>query len=124
MPLLRRSLFSGLMAFVFLFTSLAAGTAQAASVAYADEEPSELAMLGDALVARPLLAGATFLGWAAFTVTLPVSALGGNVDQAAEKLVRAPARSTFLRCLGCTPIQHEHRQSEKRTAKLNAKQNN
>src|SRR5690625_951218 len=124
MPFIRRFLFSGFLSFALLFTSVAATTAQAANSVYADDEPSELAMLGDAVVARPLLAGATFLGWAAFTVTLPVSALGGNIDQAAEKLVRAPARSTFLRCLGCTPIQHEHRQSEKRTAKLNAQKNN
>lgn len=124
MPLLGRSISAGLMAFVFLFTGLAASTAQASRMAYANEEPSELAMLGDAFVARPLLAGATFLGWAAFTVSLPVSALGGNVDRAAEKLVRSPARSTFLRCLGCTPLQHEYRQSEKRTEALRAKANN
>ncbi len=123
MPFIRRFLFSGFLSFALLFTSVAATTAQAANSVYADDEPSELAMLGDAVVARPLLAGATLLGWAAFTITLPVSALGGNVDQAAEKLVRAPARSAFLRCLGCTPVQHEQRQSEKRTAKLNAKEN-
>lgn len=123
MPFIRRFLFSGFLSFALLFTSVAATTAQAANSVYADDEPSELAMLGDTVVARPLLAGATLLGWAAFTITLPVSALGGNVDQAAEKLVRAPARSAFLRCLGCTPVQHEQRQSEKRTAKLNAKEN-
>src|SRR5690625_6368218 len=88
MPFIRRFLFSGFLSFALLFTSVAATTAQAANSVYADDEPSELAMLGDAVVARPLLAGATLLGWAAFTITLPVSALGGNVDQAAEKLVR------------------------------------
>jgi hypothetical protein len=46
---------------------------------------------------------------------LPVSLLGGNEDEAAEKLVKAPARSTFLRCLGCTPAQHDQLMAEKKT---------
>lgn len=66
------------------------------------EDPSWMEMTGDALFVRPLALGATILGSALFVVTLPFSALGENVDQAAETLVYAPARETFRRCLGCT----------------------
>jgi hypothetical protein len=39
-------------------------------------------------------------------VSLPFTLLGKNEDEAAEVLVKTPARSTFLRCLGCTPAQN------------------
>ena len=66
-----------------------------------DTTPSAGAMFADAVVARPIGAVITVLGTAAFVVTLPFSALGGNVDEAADKLVVSPARETFVRCLGC-----------------------
>lgn len=73
--------------------------------AYDDEElaakPTGLEMAGDALIARPLMLGATILGTGVFLVSLPFSALGGNVDEAGETLVANPARATFVRCLGC-----------------------
>ena len=72
-------------------------------------------MIGDALIARPIMAASTAGGFVLYTVTLPVSLLGGNEDEAAEKLVKAPARSTFLRCLGCTPAQHDQLMAEKKT---------
>lgn len=87
-----------------------------------DEEsarPGEVAMIGDSLIARPVLAAATVVGTALYAVTLPFSVLGGNEDEAAEKLVRAPARNTFLRCLGCTPAQHERLQAEQTIDKAN-----
>jgi hypothetical protein len=64
-------------------------------------EPSAAAMAADVFVARPIGIVITTVGAAAFLISLPFSALGGNVDQAAEKLVVAPARETFVRCLGC-----------------------
>ena len=70
---------------------------------------------------QALAAASTLVGFALFTVTLPVSLLGGNEDEAAEKLVRAPARSTFLRCLGCTPAQHDQLVAEKKTRKAQEK---
>ena len=66
-----------------------------------EEEPTAGAMVADALIARPLGLVATVLGGAAFIVSLPFSAAGGNVDQAADKLVMGPVRETFVRCLGC-----------------------
>jgi hypothetical protein len=64
--------------------------------------PSGGAMVADALIARPLLAAATLGGTAIFLVSLPFSALGGNVDEAATTLIRTPAEATFRRCLGCS----------------------
>lgn len=66
------------------------------------KEPSGLEMAGDAVVARPLMLVATALGAGVFLVSLPFSALGGNVGQAGETLVTGPAKATFMRCLGCT----------------------
>jgi len=69
-----------------------------------EDEPSGEEMVGDLLVARPVGVAITAIGAAAFVVSLPFSAIGGNVDKAAEKLVVGPARETFVRCLGCQNV--------------------
>lgn len=69
---------------------------------YNVEAPAGYAMVGDLLIARPLLVAGTVIGTAAFLVSLPFSALGGNVKESADALVATPAREAFARCLGCT----------------------
>ncbi|MDT4875497.1 hypothetical protein FQZ97_1108690 [compost metagenome] len=69
---------------------------------YAANAPKAFSMVGDLVVARPLLIGATAVGVVAFVVSLPFSALGGNVGEAAQALVVEPGASAFVRCLGCT----------------------
>lgn len=69
-----------------------------------DEEPSALAMTGDALFARPALFVTTVVGSAVYLVSLPFSLLGGNAAEAGETLVVGPAKATFVRCLGCTRV--------------------
>lgn len=64
--------------------------------------PPAYAMVADLLIARPLGLVFTAVGTAAFVVTLPFTAIGGNVGPAADALVVEPARATFVRCLGCT----------------------
>lgn len=64
--------------------------------------PPAYAMVGDLLIARPLGLIFTAVGTGVFVVTLPFSALGGNVGEAADALVVTPAKTTFVRCLGCT----------------------
>ena len=64
-------------------------------------EPTAGEMAADMIVARPIGLLATVAGSALFVVSLPFSALGGNVSQAADALVVGPAKSTFVRCLGC-----------------------
>ena len=69
------------------------------------DRPSAAAMTADAVLARPVLLALTAAGTGLFVLTLPFSALGGNTGEAAKMLVVGPAKSTFLRCLGCTETQ-------------------
>ena len=63
-------------------------------------EPSAESMAVDLIVLRPLGIISLAAGTALYVVSLPFSALGGNTDQAKEKLVRDPAEFTFSRKLG------------------------
>lgn len=74
----------------------------AASAGVYGQQPhrSAGAMAVDVVAIRPLGLIATVLGTGLFVVSLPFSALGGNVGEAAESLVKAPARFTFTRPLG------------------------
>lgn len=70
--------------------------------AYEVEAPPAYSMIGDLLIARPLLIAATAVGTVAFVVSLPFTALGGNVKDAGKALVVDPGKEAFVRCLGCT----------------------
>ena len=70
-------------------------------IAAPEDEPGAGAMVADAVVARPLGVVFTAVGTAAFIVSLPFTAIGGGMTQAADKLVVGPAKETFVRCLGC-----------------------
>ena len=77
-------------------------TPQLAMAERVEENPSMFRMLGDLLVARPLGLVVATVGTAAYIVSLPVSVLGGNADEAAEKMVVEPVKEVFVRCLGCS----------------------
>jgi hypothetical protein len=77
---------------------LAASPLASADVRYGD--PTFSTKIIDGFVARPLGLGATVVGTAVWIVTLPFSALGGNVSDATDKLIVEPARFTFVRPLG------------------------
>ncbi|SEL57788.1 hypothetical protein [Halomonas daqiaonensis] len=94
----KRSLFFFALALVALLGT----TPSMAQGERMEVQPSGGAMIVDAVVARPLLAAATVGGTAIFLVSLPFTALGGNVDGAAETLIKTPAEAAFRRCLGCT----------------------
>jgi hypothetical protein len=64
------------------------------------KEPGGGDMMFDAVVVRPVGIVATVVGSAFWLISLPFSALGGNVGAATEKLVKDPARYTFKRPLG------------------------
>ncbi len=66
------------------------------------ERPTAAQMTADALIARPVMFGATVVGTAIYAITLPVSLVGGNAEEAGKSLVVRPFKSTFVRCLGCT----------------------
>ncbi len=64
------------------------------------EPGSGEAMVLDALVFRPIGLVTIVIGGAIFLVSLPFSALGGNVGEAADKLIVEPIDYTFKRKLG------------------------
>lgn len=66
------------------------------------ERPSGVEMAADTILVRPLTLVATVLGAGLFVVSLPFSALGGNVGEAGSTLVVTPFKATFMRCLGCS----------------------
>ena len=63
-------------------------------------EPGGGAMIYDLVVLRPVGIVATAVGSVAWLISLPFSALGDNVDQATDKLVKTPGKFTFVRPLG------------------------
>lgn len=63
-------------------------------------EENFTAMTIDILLVRPLGIVATAVGSAIFVVSLPFSALGGNVKEAGKTLVVEPFFYTFKRPLG------------------------
>lgn len=88
--------------------SLALVTPQLGLAQSVEEEPSALAMVGDAVVARPLGLLFTVIGAVTYVATLPLSLAGGNAGEAGKVLVVGPAKATFVRCLGCTKSGYKH----------------
>jgi hypothetical protein len=82
-------------------TALIVAAISVPALAASEDSPNDWAMAGDVLVARPFGMVLTLAGSALFVVSLPFTALGGNVKQAADVLVVGPAKETFVRCLGC-----------------------
>ena len=74
--------------------------APAASAFELDAKPSAGAMFADAVAVRPVMLVGTVAGAATWVVSLPFSALGGNVGEAGDYLIMQPARYTFVRPLG------------------------
>ncbi|MBC3776051.1 multidrug transporter [Pseudomonas sp. SWRI99] len=97
---------------VLLCSSLLAQASESGSgdPRYTIQNPPAYAMLGDLLIARPMLVVATVIGAGAFVVSLPFTALGGGVGDAGQALVVDPAKAAFVRCLGCTGEGFEQRE--------------
>lgn len=92
------------------------GVARAESAAtFGDARPGGISMMADALIARPFLMGATAIGAGLFTLSLPFTLVGGTTDHTWDTLVVTPAEAAFVRCLGCTPVQHERARAERIT---------
>jgi hypothetical protein len=84
--------------------ALSLSTASFAEIPTATQEiegaPSAGAMAFDLVLVRPVSLVATVLGTGLFVVSLPFTALAGDVKSPAERLVMEPARYTFTRPLG------------------------
>jgi len=63
-------------------------------------KPSGASMLADAVFMRVPMTLVTVAGAAVFVVTLPFSAIGGNVGEAGTKLVKEPFEYAWIRPLG------------------------
>lgn len=96
---LKQTLKSATLALAVAASAAAPAIANAENVT---ERPSGMEMTADVILVRPLTLVATVLGAGLFVVSLPFSALGGNVGEAGDTLVMTPFRATFLRCLGCS----------------------
>lgn len=104
------NLFRSTAAVLALTTGLLALPAQAEVVQqntsgdplYTADAPKAYSMVGDLIIARPLLIGATIIGAGLFVISLPFSAAGGNIGEAGKALVVEPGKEAFVRCLGCT----------------------
>ena len=77
---------------------------------YTANAPKAYAMVGDLLIARPLLIGATVIGAGLFVVSLPFTAMGGGIGATGKALVVDPGKAAFVRCLGCTQTGYNNRQ--------------
>jgi hypothetical protein len=96
---LNRKLVTYLLTFVITMSHMSMVSAR--TNFYEDaEEPTAGEMLADAVLVRVPMFVATVVGALTFVVTLPFSALGGNMDEAGKTLVIEPAEYTFLRPLG------------------------
>lgn len=67
---------------------------------FESREPGGGAMIYDLVVLRPVGIVATAVGSVAWLFSLPFSALGDNVGQATDKLIKEPGKFTFVRPIG------------------------
>ena len=58
------------------------------------------AMFADLVFTRPVSFIASIVGGATFIISVPFSGIGGNMEQAADKLIADPVKHTFHRPLG------------------------
>jgi len=103
-----RSLVSAVAAVCMILTASLVRAEQYAT----DVQPSAFAMVGDALVVRPLGLASTIVGTAVFIVALPFTLPSGSVGSSAKVLIGEPAQYTFARPLGQSqsrPIEETQR---------------
>lgn len=76
-----------------------------------DFGPSYDTMVVDTVVGKPLQLVTAVTGTAAYLVSLPFSLIGGNADQAQQKLFVEPWNA-MARCLGCTVAEDNFYKSQ------------
>lgn len=95
------SLISRMMLLLSMAFILSVPQAMAQEEAAVIEKPSALAMTGDLLLVRPTMLAVTVVGSGVWLLGLPFSLMGGNALESGDKLIVQPAKTTFVRCLGC-----------------------
>lgn len=76
-----------------------------------DFGPSYGTMVVDTVAGKPLQLVTAVAGTAAYIVSLPFSLIGGNADQAQQKLFVEPWNA-MDRCLGCTVAEDNYYKSQ------------
>ncbi|MGR9107088.1 MAG: hypothetical protein ACU843_09190 [Gammaproteobacteria bacterium] len=93
-------IFSGIFGLGVTLLPPDASALQSKYVPLGDKRPSIVAMGMDFLIVRPLTFALTVGGGVFWFLTLPVTAIGGNIAEAGDKFVIEPGRYTFVRPLG------------------------
>ncbi len=90
------------MSKLILALALALCFTQPAQATWLEPHPGEdfVLVAGDALFTRPFTLAMTVLGASVYLITLPLTFYAKD-PTGYEVLVKAPARATFVRCLGC-----------------------
>lgn len=87
------ALFIGLQALPAVAADITEGSGDPA---YTIQNPPAFAMIGDLLIARPLLIGATIIGTGLFVIAAPFAAAGGNLGATGKALVVDPDRKSVV----------------------------
>lgn len=85
--------------------------AAAIEIDESDFGPSYETMAVDTVVGKPLQLVTAIAGTAAYVVSLPFSLIGGNADQAQQKLFVEPWNA-MGRCLGCSVAEDNYYKSQ------------
>ena len=93
-----------------IFTSMQPALA-AIEIDETDFGPPYETMVVDTIVGKPLQLVNAVAGTAAYIVSLPFSLIGGNADQAQQKLFVEPW-DAMGRCLGCTVAEDNYYKSQ------------
>lgn len=96
------------VSFIIAFTQPASA---AIEIDESDFGPSYDTMIVDTVVGKPLQLVTAVAGTAAYLVSLPFSLIGGNADQAQQKLFVEPW-DAMARCLGCTVAEDNFYKSQ------------
>ncbi|MGP5647961.1 hypothetical protein ACTXPO_04845 [Psychrobacter celer] len=106
----KQKLFTAVASLGFMAASMQPALA-AIEIDENDFGPSYETMVVDTVVGKPLQLVNAVAGTAAYIVSLPFSIIGGNPDQAQQKLFVEPW-SAMGRCLGCTVAEDNYYKSQ------------
>lgn len=106
----KRKLITAMASVSFFMVAMQPATA-AIEIDETDFGPSYGTMVADTVVGKPLQLVTAVAGTAVYLVSLPFSLIGGNADQAQEKLFVEPW-DAMARCLGCTVAEDNYYKSQ------------
>lgn len=107
---IKHKLLTAIASASFILASMQPASA-AIEIDETDFGPSYDTMLVDTIVGKPLQLVTAVAGTAAYLVSLPFSLIGGNADQAQQKLFVEPW-DAMGRCLGCSVAEDNYYKSQ------------